>query len=62
MTVQPTEQWVQTDFLICAAADPPAAMAGFTLGPTRVAAAANPPMAIPDPRKNVRLSTTVSTA
>ena len=61
-TVQPTEQCVQTDFLISAAIPTLAACAGFTFEPTTAAAVANPPIARPDPRKNARRSTTVSAA
>jgi hypothetical protein len=62
MTVQPTEQCVQTDFLISDAAADPAAFAGVTFEPTSAAAVATPPIASPDPRKKARRSTTVSAA
>ncbi len=56
-TVQPTEQWVQTDLIVSTApsiAD--CALALVTVPPT-APTAARPPMARPEPRRNDRLST-----
>ena len=56
-TVQPTEQWVQTDFFSSTApAAAVAAVAWLTVPPV-AATAARPPMARPDPRRNARRST-----
>ena len=60
--MQPTEQWVQTDFFIDIAEFEAAAFADLTFGPTSAAAVAKPPIANPDPFKKARLSTTFSVA
>src|SRR5690606_40127088 len=56
ITVQPTEQWVQTDFLISIPAVAAWASAFFTIAPLKLVAAARPPTVRPERRRKVRLS------
>jgi hypothetical protein len=62
MTVQPTEQCVQTDFTICTS-PPPAicASAFFTIPKAPEAASAAPPAVKPDRLRNVRRSIALPT-
>ncbi len=56
-TVQPTEQWVQMDFLVSTAPVAAVAAEACCTVPPVAAIAARPPIARPDPRKNARRST-----
>src|SRR6056297_3264929 len=57
MTVQPTEQWVQTDFRVWTAPCAAVAALAFVTVPPMAPIAARPPMARPLPRRNARRST-----
>ena len=59
MTVQPTEQCVQTDLTVSTAAFAAVAAVACVTVPPVAAIAVKPPIAKPDPRKNARRSTVV---
>ena len=61
-TVQPTEQCVQMDFTVSTAVFAASCAWACVTVPPVTPIAANPPMARPDPRRNVRRSTAVSAA
>ena len=60
MTVQPTEQWVQTDFMVSTLPSMAAAALALVTVPPTAPTAASPPMARPEPRRNARRSTDFS--
>ena len=56
-TVQPTEQWVQTDFTVSTAPEMDCCALACVTDPAVALIAASPPMARPEPRRKARRST-----